>query len=163
MARYVTRVFGRIKDKHGTISYYGLLVVTDGHMKYPLHIQTLPFSARRVQCFTGAQFVGMKLFCAFQKLTVVDTELWPVPLCCRVWRRAGQLGCDSPHEQVSSPVHSVSTDSVAHLDSYPRNRPRRPAHFLDNRLTVNCKILATCSSTYSPVRTSQEAHSVSIK
>jgi hypothetical protein len=29
--------------------------------------------------------------------------------------------------------------------------------------TVNCEILATCSSTYSPVRTSQEAHSVSIK
>jgi hypothetical protein len=36
-------------------------------------------------------------------------------------------------------------------------------HCLDNRLTVNCEILATCSSTYSPVRTSQEAHSVSIK
>jgi hypothetical protein len=34
---------------------------------------------------------------------------------------------------------------------------------LDNRLTVNCEILATCSSIYSPVRTSQEAHSVSIK
>jgi hypothetical protein len=33
----------------------------------------------------------------------------------------------------------------------------------NNLLTVNCKILATCSSTYSPVRTSQEAHSVSIK
>jgi hypothetical protein len=33
----------------------------------------------------------------------------------------------------------------------------------DNRLTVNCEILATCSSTYSPVRISQEAHSVSIK
>jgi hypothetical protein len=30
-------------------------------------------------------------------------------------------------------------------------------HCLDNRLTVNCEILATCSSTYSPVRTSQEA------
>jgi hypothetical protein len=26
-----------------------------------------------------------------------------------------------------------------------------------------CEILATCSSTYSPVRTSQEAHSISIK
>jgi hypothetical protein len=36
-------------------------------------------------------------------------------------------------------------------------------YYLDNRLTVNCEILATCSSTYSPVRTSQEAHSVSIK
>jgi hypothetical protein len=34
---------------------------------------------------------------------------------------------------------------------------------LDSRLTVNCEILATCSSTYSPVRTSQEAHSISIK
>jgi hypothetical protein len=34
-------------------------------------------------------------------------------------------------------------------------------HCLDNRLTVNCEILATCSSTYSPVRTSQEAHSIS--
>jgi hypothetical protein len=33
---------------------------------------------------------------------------------------------------------------------------------LDNWLTVNCEILATCSSTYSSVRTSQEAHSVSI-
>jgi hypothetical protein len=36
-------------------------------------------------------------------------------------------------------------------------------HCLDNRLTVNCEILVICSSTYSPVRTSQEAHSVSIK
>jgi hypothetical protein len=52
----------------------------------------------------------------------------------------------------------------------PRNRPWRPIcemlrmpHCLDDRLTVNCEILATCSSTYSPVRTSQEAHSVSIK
>jgi hypothetical protein len=33
----------------------------------------------------------------------------------------------------------------------------RIPHCLDNRLTVNCEILATCSSTYSPVRTSQEA------
>jgi hypothetical protein len=39
----------------------------------------------------------------------------------------------------------------------------RTPHCLHNRLTVNCEILATCSSTYSPVRTSQEAHSVSIK
>jgi hypothetical protein len=39
----------------------------------------------------------------------------------------------------------------------------RIPHCLDNRLTVNCEILATCSSTYTPVRTSQEAHSVSIK
>jgi hypothetical protein len=38
----------------------------------------------------------------------------------------------------------------------------RISHCLDNRLTVNREILATCSSTYSPVRTSQEAHSVSI-
>jgi hypothetical protein len=36
-------------------------------------------------------------------------------------------------------------------------------HCLDNRLTVNCEILAPYSSTYSQVRTSQEAHSVSIK
>jgi hypothetical protein len=36
-------------------------------------------------------------------------------------------------------------------------------HCLDNRLTVNCEILVACSSTYSPVRTSQEALSVSIK
>jgi hypothetical protein len=40
---------------------------------------------------------------------------------------------------------------------------RSKAHCLDNRLTVNCEILATCSSTYSPIRTSLEAHSVSIK
>jgi hypothetical protein len=39
----------------------------------------------------------------------------------------------------------------------------RIPHCLGNRLTVNCEILATCSSTCSPVRTSQEAHSVSIK
>jgi hypothetical protein len=39
----------------------------------------------------------------------------------------------------------------------------RIPYCLDNRLTVNCEILATCSSTYSPVRTSQEAHSISIK
>jgi hypothetical protein len=39
----------------------------------------------------------------------------------------------------------------------------RIPHCLDNRLTVNSEILATCSSTYSPVLTSQEAHSVSIK
>jgi hypothetical protein len=32
----------------------------------------------------------------------------------------------------------------------------RIPHCLDNRLTVNFEILATCSSTYSPVRTSQE-------
>jgi hypothetical protein len=34
----------------------------------------------------------------------------------------------------------------------------RIPHCLDNRLTVNCEILATCSSTYSPVRTSQAVH-----
>jgi hypothetical protein len=39
----------------------------------------------------------------------------------------------------------------------------RISHCLNSRLTVNCEILATCSSTYSPVRTSQEAHFVSIK
>jgi hypothetical protein len=39
----------------------------------------------------------------------------------------------------------------------------RIPHCLYNRLTVNCEILGTSSSTYSPVRTSQEAHSVSIK
>jgi hypothetical protein len=39
----------------------------------------------------------------------------------------------------------------------------RIQHCLDNRLTVNCEILATCSSIYSPVRTSQEPHSISIK
>jgi hypothetical protein len=38
----------------------------------------------------------------------------------------------------------------------------RISHCLDNRLTVNCEILATCCSTYGPVRTSQEAHSVKI-
>jgi hypothetical protein len=46
--------------------------------------------------------------------------------------------------------------------SYPRNRPWRPIGLWDvkdptlsdNRLTVKCEILATCSSTYSPVRTS---------
>jgi hypothetical protein len=38
----------------------------------------------------------------------------------------------------------------------------RIPHCLDNRLTVNCEILATCSITYGPVRTSQKAHSVSI-
>jgi hypothetical protein len=36
-------------------------------------------------------------------------------------------------------------------------------HCLDNRLTVKCDILATCNSTYGPVRTSQEAHSFSKK
>jgi hypothetical protein len=30
----------------------------------------------------------------------------------------------------------------------------RIPHCLDNRYTVNCEILAICSSTYSPVRTS---------
>jgi hypothetical protein len=39
----------------------------------------------------------------------------------------------------------------------------RISHCLDSRLTVNCEILATCISTYSLVRTSQAAHSVSIK
>jgi hypothetical protein len=34
---------------------------------------------------------------------------------------------------------------------------------LEFDLTVNCEILATCSSTYSPVRTSQETQSASIK
>jgi hypothetical protein len=36
-------------------------------------------------------------------------------------------------------------------------------HCLDNRLTVNCEILSTCSSTYSPVCISQKEYSVSIK
>jgi hypothetical protein len=44
-----------------------------------------------------------------------------------------------------------------------RRETSKIAHCLDSRLTVNCEILATCSSTYSPVRTSQEAHSVSVK
>jgi hypothetical protein len=39
----------------------------------------------------------------------------------------------------------------------------RSPHCIDGRLTVKCVILATSSSTYSPVSTSQEAHSVSIK
>jgi hypothetical protein len=39
----------------------------------------------------------------------------------------------------------------------------RISHCLNNRLTANCEIVATCSSNYSPVRTSQKAHSVSIK
>jgi hypothetical protein len=39
----------------------------------------------------------------------------------------------------------------------------RIPHCLDSRLTVNCEILATCSSTYSTLCTSQEAHSVSIR
>jgi hypothetical protein len=55
-------------------------------------------------------------------------------------------------------------------NSYPVTGPEglqgcemlRIPHCLDNWLTVNCEILATCSSTYSPVCTSQEAHSVSI-
>jgi hypothetical protein len=38
----------------------------------------------------------------------------------------------------------------------------RIPHCLDSRLTVNCKILATCSSTYSPVRTSQETRLASV-
>jgi hypothetical protein len=44
-----------------------------------------------------------------------------------------------------------------------KSKSKAIPHCLDYRLTVNCEILATCSSTYSPVRTSQEAHSVSIK
>jgi hypothetical protein len=37
----------------------------------------------------------------------------------------------------------------------------RIPHCLDNWLTVNCEILVTCSSSYNPLRTSQEARSVS--
>jgi hypothetical protein len=61
------------------------------------------------------------------------------------------------HLQVSKAI--PVTDCGGLLDCQMLKIP----HCLDNRLTVNCKILATCSSTYSPVRTSQEAHSVSIK
>jgi hypothetical protein len=39
----------------------------------------------------------------------------------------------------------------------------RIPHCLDNRLTVNCEILATCSSTYSPVRTTQDDSRLSAK
>jgi hypothetical protein len=67
---------------------------------------------------------------------------------------------------------NVNVISTSHRKKgYLRNRPCGPIalldvripHCLDNRLIVNCEILVACSSTYSPVRTSQEAHSVSIK
>jgi hypothetical protein len=51
---------------------------------------------------------------------------------------------------------------TSHLGQQDCETLRIP-HCLDNRLTVNCEILATCSSTYNPVHTSQEAHSISIK
>jgi hypothetical protein len=75
---------------------------------------------------------------------------------------------------IYSPVcTSQEAHSVTIKQSYPRNRPWRSIGLwdvvdptlsrLDNYLTVNCEILATCSSTYSPVYTSLEAHSVYIK
>jgi hypothetical protein len=41
--------------------------------------------------------------------------------------------------------------------------PASPSDKVKFEFRVNREILATCSSTYSPVCTSQEAHSVSIK
>jgi hypothetical protein len=44
------------------------------------------------------------------------------------------------------------------------DRPTAMQHLVTVSVSiVSCEILATCSSTYSPVRTSQEGHSVSIK
>jgi hypothetical protein len=45
------------------------------------------------------------------------------------------------------------------LHNAHKNEMLRIPQCLDNQLTVNREILATCSSTYSPVCTSQEAHS----
>jgi hypothetical protein len=65
---------------------------------------------------------------------------------------------EGKHENISKNYRHHGRESIRALPVQVRI-----PHFLDNRLTVNCEILATCSSTYSPVRTSQEAHSVSIK
>jgi hypothetical protein len=54
------------------------------------------------------------------------------------------------------PSHLEVEIGIAKLKKYKSHCP-------DNRLTINCDILAASSSTYSPVRTSQEAYSVSIK
>jgi hypothetical protein len=62
--------------------------------------------------------------------------------------------------------HCVDAKSRKIAGSIPdevRSEMLRIPNYLDKRLTVNCEILGTCSSTYSPVRTSQEAHFVSIK
>jgi hypothetical protein len=76
---------------------------------------------------------------------------------------------------ILSDVNTEADCGLEHLDVNLGNFPvtgrgglqgcemLRIPHCLDNRLTVNCEILATCSSTYSPVCTSQEEHSVSIK
>jgi hypothetical protein len=59
-------------------------------------------------------------------------------------------------------LKSKATTVTGHGDPEGCEMLRDP-HCLDNLLTVNCEILATCSSTYSPVSTSQEARYVSIK
>jgi hypothetical protein len=54
-------------------------------------------------------------------------------------------------KQQRRPVKAISVKGLRGL--YGCEMLRIP-HWLDNRLTVNCEILATCSSTYSPVSTS---------
>jgi hypothetical protein len=65
------------------------------------------------------------------------------------------------HRELSS--KNSKAIPVAGRPDLQRCEMLRIPHCLDSRLTVNCEILATCSSTYSPVRTSQEVHSVSIQ
>jgi hypothetical protein len=61
-----------------------------------------------------------------------------------------------------SPQANVNRANVS-LALLPILRLVEIPHCLDIGVTVNCEILVTCRSTYSPVRTSQETHSVSIK
>jgi hypothetical protein len=61
-----------------------------------------------------------------------------------------------------STVHASKAIPVTGLGGLQGCEMLRIPHCLDNRLTVNCEILATCSSTYSPVRTSLETQYISV-
>jgi hypothetical protein len=67
------------------------------------------------------------------------------------------------HPSYKMPLHLIQAVPVTGRGGLKGYEMLRIPHCLDNRLTVNCEILATFSSTYGPVRTSQEGHSVSIK
>jgi hypothetical protein len=104
---------------------------------------------------------GEKTECVKLRALFRNVEQQCAPLSAGLQTRPG-YGI-FPTEPNGRMVHGVPRTVYRIKKLKMRPRPTKGCNCLDSRLTVNCEILATCSSTYSPVRTSQEAHSVSIK
>jgi hypothetical protein len=96
-----------------------------------------------------------------------DVALWMADCLRNFWRPVQMVvenvGSGKWHTKTEDTVKESKAIPVTGRGGLQGYEMLRIPHCLDNRLTVNCEILATCSGTYSPVRTSQEAHSVSIK